>query len=46
MQTNKKLTGHFREMVPTLKQLKSLEKTAQSSFITLSQRPAGLIQHW
>ena len=46
LQANKVLTGHYREMLPTLSMLKTMEKTAQSSFITLSQRKPGLIQHW
>ena len=46
MKTNKILTGHYREMLPTLSMLKTLEKTAQSSFITLTQRKPGIIQNW
>ena len=43
---NKVLTGHYREMVPTLKSLQKLEKSAQTSFLDLLNREAGLIKHW
>lgn len=46
MGPNKVLTGHYREMVPTLKNLQKLEKSAQTSFLDLVNREAGLIKHW
>jgi ATP-dependent RNA helicase DDX1 len=40
------LTGHFREMIPTLANLQKLEKSAQSSFLNLVNRQQGLHKHW
>ena len=43
---SKVLTGHYREMVPTLKSLQKLEKSAQGSFIDLFSRKQGLLKYW
>lgn len=43
---NKVLTGHYREMIPTLRSLQKLEKSAQGSFLNLVTREQGLIKHW
>ena len=44
--TNKILTGHYREMIPTLRNLRSLEKSAQGSFLDLVNRSQGMHKHW
>ena len=46
MKNKLKLTGHFNELEPKLKMLRQAEKLSQTQFIMLSQRQAGLIQHW
>lgn len=44
--TNKILTGHYREMIPTLRNLRTLEKSAQGSFLDLVNRSQGIHKHW
>ena len=46
MGPNKVLTGHYREMIPTLQSLQKLEKSAQGSFLDLVTRERGLNKHW
>ena len=46
MKSKLKLTGHFNELEPKLKMLRQAEKLSQTQFIMLSQRQAGLVQHW